>query len=86
MKVIFYFTAEWCSPCKRTRPIVEKFIMENENVTLVIIDIDKDQEIAQELNIMTIPHFVLFENEQEISRTTNITNDHDLRHFVHGKH
>ncbi len=24
MKVVYYFTADWCNPCKKTRPIVEE--------------------------------------------------------------
>jgi len=44
MKHVMYFTAEWCNPCKRIKPIAEE--LEREGfVNFQIIDADDDELI-----------------------------------------
>ena len=41
MKTIYYFTADWCQPCKKTRPIVEEMNREQSTAGFQIIDMCK---------------------------------------------
>lgn len=38
MKQVLYFTADWCVPCKKVRPIVEEMSRENPEIGFVFID------------------------------------------------
>ena len=68
MKVVFYFTAEWCGPCKQTRPIVEE--MKREGFEFQIIDADYEQLLVSRLKVKSVPTFILFKDEKEIKRIT----------------
>jgi thiol-disulfide isomerase/thioredoxin len=82
MKNVFYFTAEWCGPCKKTRPIVEE--MKKEGFEFQIIDADYEQLLVKRFNIKSVPTFILFENEKEVARTTGAKTKKELEHFVKG--
>jgi len=54
--VIVKFTATWCGPCKRIHPLVTKLFnnMPN-NVTMVVVDIDKGRDISSAMKIKSVP-------------------------------
>ena len=83
MKNVFYFTAEWCGPCKKTRPIVEE--MKREGFEFQIIDADYEQLLVKRFGIKSVPTFILFENEKEINRTTGAKTRKELQSFINGE-
>ena len=42
MKNVFYFTADWCGPCKKVRPVVEDMIREGFHIQIIDVDIEKE--------------------------------------------
>jgi thioredoxin-like negative regulator of GroEL len=70
MNHIFYFTADWCNPCKRTRPIVEELNRESAEVRFQIIDVDIEIELAKNFEVRSIPTFIVIQDGQEIKRAT----------------
>lgn len=61
-KVFIDFFANWCGPCKMLAPFFEELSNENNEVTFVKIDTDVAQDVAQKLEVMSIPTLVLYEN------------------------
>jgi thioredoxin 1 len=80
MKTVFYFTTEWCSPCKKTRPIVED--LKKEGFQFQIIDADYEQLLVERFKIKSVPTFILFENEKEIKRITGAQTKESLMEFI----
>jgi thioredoxin 1 len=70
MKMILYFTADWCGPCKQTRPIVEELNREQIMAKFFIIDVDSEIEMAQDFQIRSVPTFVIMKDNKEIHRVT----------------
>lgn len=59
--VIVDFWAEWCGPCKQLTPLLEKAVTEAGGaVTLVKVDIDKNQMLATQLRIQSVPTVYAF--------------------------
>jgi thiol-disulfide isomerase/thioredoxin len=83
MKNVFYFTAEWCGPCKKTRPIVEE--MKKEGFEFQIIDADYEQLLVKRFEIKSVPTFILFENEKELNRINGTKTRQELEDFINEK-
>ena len=57
MKKAIYFTATWCGPCQSFKPIMAEVM--NEGHSVRILDIDKNEELAREYNVKSVPTTVI---------------------------
>ena len=48
---IMYFSADWCAPCKATKPIVQEFIKDNPEPKVYIIDADQETDLVNKLQV-----------------------------------
>lgn len=79
MKHILYFTADWCNPCARTRPFAKELIQEGYDIKF--IDADAEVELVKNLEVKSIPTFILFQNGQEVSRINGAKTKKQLLDF-----
>jgi thioredoxin 1 len=82
MKMILYFTADWCNPCKQTRPIVEELNREQIMAKFFIIDVDSEIEMAQDFEIKSVPTFVVIKDNKEIHRVTGAKTRQQLEELI----
>jgi thioredoxin 1 len=82
MKMILYFTADWCGPCKQTKPIVEELNREQIMAKFFIIDVDSEIEMAQDFEIRSVPTFVVMKDNTEIHRTTGAKTRQQLEELI----
>jgi thioredoxin 1 len=82
MKMILYFTAEWCGPCKQTKPIVEELNREQVRDKFFIIDVDSEIEMAQKFSIMSVPTFVVMRDNSEVHRVTGAQTRQQLEELI----
>lgn len=83
MKTIFYFTAEWCGPCRNTRPIIEQMNRDG-YAKFQFIDIDYEQDLAKKFHIRSVPTFILFEDNKEVRRIIGAQNKQSMEKFING--
>ncbi len=67
MSHVLYFTAEWCNPCQRTKPIAEELKREGV-IDFLFIDADTEIELLEKFGIKSIPTYILIENGLEVDR------------------
>lgn len=61
--VIVDFYADWCGPCKMMSPIIDKIAEElGDSVKVGKVNVDENLELAQSLNIMSIPTIMIYKN------------------------
>lgn len=80
MKTVFYFTAEWCGPCKKTRPVVEN--MKKEGFDFQMIDADYEQLLVKRFEVKSVPTFILFDDGKELNRMTGAKTREELENFI----
>ena len=67
MKQLLYFTAAWCGPCKKFRPLMENL---STKINVRFIDIDSNPGIDQNYGVRNIPTTILVKDGVEVSRFT----------------
>lgn len=68
-KVLLYFTASWCGPCKAMAPIIENVAQKTE-LPVAKVDVEEHQELVKAHKVKAVPTFLLLEKEEELSRLT----------------
>ena len=70
--VLVDFNATWCGPCRMLAPTLEKVSDEHKEVKFVAVDIDENDELAEEYEVFSIPCLVLFKGGAEADRSVGL--------------
>ena len=81
-KVFVSFSATWCAPCKMMKPFVKKLEDEFENVKFLTIDVEEQKDLAQEMNIMSVPTFQVYSNGALVNEVTGAMPPEKLRKLL----
>ena len=81
--IIVDFWAPWCEPCKQITPILEQLITSYKGkAKLVKINIDENQQLAQQLNIQSVPTIMAFYEGQPINGFAGLKNPEEIQSFL----
>ena len=81
--VLVDYWAEWCGPCKMVAPILEEVASDmSDKLTVGKVDVDENQELAAQLNIMSIPTLVLFKDGEVVDQAIGALSKAQLLSFL----
>ncbi len=81
--VLIDFWADWCGPCKQLSPVHERLAAEADGAwVLAKIDVDRNQTIAGQLQIQSIPTVLLALGGRLVQGFTGALPERDLRSFL----
>lgn len=73
------FWAEWCGPCKIIGPEVEAAAQKLKgNVRVAQVNVDENQDVAQQHDIMSIPTLLFIKNGEVVDRTVGVLEADDI--------
>jgi thiol-disulfide isomerase/thioredoxin len=81
MSHVLYFTAEWCNPCQRTRPVAEE-LKRDGVIDFMFIDADTELELLTKFGVKSIPTYILLEDGREVKRMNGAKTKQDFLDFI----
>ncbi len=82
--VLVRFTAEWCGPCKTLAPVIDRAIAaaNDSRVTQVVVDIDKEQMLAAQFRIQSVPTVYAFVGGQPVDGFAGARSEREVKAFI----
>lgn len=81
MIAAYYFTADWCGPCKKVRPVVEQ-INQDSPIKFQLIDVDSELDLVKAFEIKSVPTFILIKDGEVVNRITGAKTRDELLEFL----
>jgi thioredoxin 1 len=67
--VLIDFFATWCGPCQTMIPVLDKLkTLKKSSLTIIKIDVDKNQALANRFKIKSVPTFMIFKEGKMLWR------------------
>ena len=81
--VLIDFYADWCGPCKMMAPILKQ-VKDNlgERVSIIKIDVDKNQELAAKYQVRGVPTLMLFKNGKQLWRQSGVVQKDEIINII----
>ena len=77
--VLVDFHATWCGPCHTQAPILKEVSANMKGKARIIkIDVDKNQPLAQQYQVRSIPTLILFKNGEPVWRQAGVATKEQL--------
>ena len=70
-KYVLFFTADWCPDCRFIKPAMPEIEANFSHFEFILVDRDENIDLCQEMMIMGIPSFVVYEDGKEKARFVN---------------
>ena len=82
--VLADFNAGWCGPCRAMKPKLDELAEGNPAYKIVSIDIDEEDELADEYDVSSIPYLVVFKGGEEVNRSVGLIAKDAIAELVEG--
>ena len=77
--VLIDFFATWCGPCQMLGPILKEVKDQlGDRVSIIKIDVDKNQELAAMQQVRGVPTMMLFQNGKQLWRQSGVLSKEDI--------
>ncbi|OYX81978.1 MAG: thioredoxin [Flavobacteriales bacterium 32-34-25] len=84
--VLVDFFASWCGPCQMLSPIL-KDVKEQlgEQISIIKIDVDKNQQVASQYQVRGVPTMILFQNGKQLWRQSGVLDKNAIVNIILAK-
>jgi thioredoxin 1 len=72
------FYADWCGPCKTQDPILDELEDDYANVEFEKVDVDEEQDIANEYQVRSLPTLIVENDDGIVDRFVGVTQREDI--------
>jgi thioredoxin 1 len=72
------FYADWCGPCDAQDPILEELAADYGDVEFEKVDVDDNQDVANEYRVQSLPTVVVENDDGIVDRFVGVTQRPDI--------
>ncbi len=77
--ILVDFFATWCGPCKMLSPILKEVKDQlGEKISIIKIDVDKNQQVAAQYQVRGVPTMILFQNGKQLWRQSGVVDKNTI--------
>lgn len=77
MTEFYYFSTQWCGPCKAFKPVVQQVVGEL-GVPMQFVDAEQNADLATRYSVQSVPTIVVAQAGQPIYRNTGTMSKQQL--------
>lgn len=78
--VLVDFSATWCAPCRKMKPIIDS--LKSENYTIIEVDGGTQTALCKALKIEAFPTFIIYKNRKETTRKQGLLTKEALKKLL----
>lgn len=77
--VLVDFFATWCGPCQTLAPILKEVKDTlGDQISIIKIDVDKNQQLASQYQVRGVPTMILFQNGKQLWRQSGVLSKEEI--------
>ena len=81
--IIVDFYANWCGPCRKLLPLMEKMATEYDGkIAIYKVDVDKEKALANFFMVKGLPVFFIFSTDSNFKRYTGTPTESEFRELI----
>jgi thioredoxin 1 len=81
--VLVDFFATWCGPCQSLAPILKEVKDSlGERISIIKIDVDKNQSLAADYQVRGVPTMMLFQNGKQLWRQSGVLSKQQILQVI----
>lgn len=81
--VVVDFWAEWCPPCKKLEPVIEKVAEDyKDKISMYKVNVDQNPLLSQMFSIEVIPTVLLFQNNETKSGFVGFREEEEIKKWI----
>lgn len=81
--VLLDFSAVWCPPCAKLKPVVERIALEfQDKLDVYGVNVDESPYLSQRFNIVSVPTMIFFRGGKEVKKIIGLKDFDTLKREV----
>lgn len=80
--VFISLQTKWCAPCRKMNQVITKLKEANPEVAFIKIDMDKNDALAKQFQVKSIPTFFIYKNQKESWSATGVQESEVLQKLL----
>jgi thioredoxin 1 len=80
--VLVDFYADWCGPCQKLAPVLDRVAEDLTEGRIVKVNVDHSPEVASRYDIQSIPTLLVFVDGEVVEKTMGMQSESEIRELL----